>query len=174
MIRIDNLHPTLFLVDFGLARLYRDPATCLHIPSTTNHSTIGTLMFASINTQQGNSQSRRDDLESLAYTIIYSALGDLPWTSDSVRSKEKAVLRKKRSISAEELCEGLPSPFCKFVTHVRSLGFDEKPDYHYLHSILLQCSETVAEQLIKEAPLYTFSNVSAESVHRAPIATGRV
>ena len=174
MIRVDNLHPTVFLIDFGLASLYRNPATCLHIPFTTNHSTVGTLTFTSINSQQGNSQSRRDDLESLAYTIIYSALGDLPWMSDSVRKNKKAILRTKISITAEELCEGLPAPFSKFVTHVRSLGFDEKPDYQYLHSILLQCSESVTEQPINVASLYTFSDVSTESVDRTPIDTGRV
>ncbi|KAF8483100.1 kinase-like domain-containing protein, partial [Russula emetica] len=128
---------TLFLIDFGLARLFRNPATYLHIPFTTNHSIVGTLPFASISGQQGNVQSRRDDLESLAYTIIYSALGELPWTSNSAGNDEEVVLRKKTSITVEELCEGLPAPFCKFVTYVRSLGFDKKPDYQFLHSILL-------------------------------------
>ncbi|KAH9036108.1 hypothetical protein EDB85DRAFT_2143240 [Lactarius pseudohatsudake] len=41
---------------------------------------------------------------------------------------------------AEELCEGLPTPFRKFVAYVRSLDFDTQPDYQYLHSILSQCS----------------------------------
>ena len=63
MIRVDDLHPTVFLIDFGLARLFRNPATYLHTPFTTNHSIIGTLTFASINGQQGYTQSRRDDLE---------------------------------------------------------------------------------------------------------------
>ncbi|KAF8493224.1 kinase-like domain-containing protein [Russula emetica] len=166
MIRADNLPPTLFLIDFGLARLFRNPATYLHIPFTTNHSIVGTLLFASISGQQGNVQSRRDDLESLAYTIIYSALGELPWTSNSAGNDEEVVLHKKTSITVEELCEGLPAPFCKFVTYVRSLGFDKKPDYQFLHSILLQCSETVTDQPIKAPPHV--------SVDRAPIFTGRV
>ena len=171
MIRIDNAPPTLSLIDFGLARLFRNPATYLHIPFTTNHSIIGTLPFASINNQQGNSQSRRDDLESLAYTIIYSALGGLPWTSNSAGNKAGAVLRKKTTITVEELCKGLPAPFCKFVTHVRSLGFDEKPDYQFLQSILLQCSETVNAQSIKALPLNTCPDVITE---HAPVYTGRV
>ena len=171
MIRVDDLHPTVFLIDFGLARLFRNPATYLHIPFTTNHSIIGTLPFASINNQQGNSQSRRDDLESLAYTIIYSALGDLPWTSDSAGNNEKAILRKKTSITVEELCEGLPTPFCKFVTYVRSLGFDQKPDYQYLYSILLQCSEAETNQPIKVPRLYSCPQVSAD---HEPNFTSRV
>ncbi|KAF8491075.1 kinase-like domain-containing protein [Russula emetica] len=166
MIRADNLPPTLFLIDFGLARLFRNPATYLHIPFTTNHSIVGTLPFASISGQQGNVQSRRDDLESLAYTIIYSALGELPWTSNSAGNDEEVVLCKKTSITVEELCEGLPAPFCKFITYVRSLGFDKKPDYQFLHSILLQCSETVTDQPIKAPPHV--------SVDRAPIFTSRV
>lgn len=169
MIRVDSLRPTVFLIDFGLAQLFRNPATYLHIPYTTNRSIIGTLPFASINCQQGHAQSCRDDLEALTYTIIYSALGSLPWMSGSACSSE-AVLRKKLSTTAEELCKGLPVPFCKFVVYVRSLGFDQKPDYQYLHSILLQCSETMADQPIDVVPLYTCPETS---VDRKPI-TGRV
>jgi serine/threonine protein kinase len=171
MIRVDDPHPILFLIDFGLAGLFRNPATYLHAPFTTNHSIIGTLLFTSINGQQGYSQSRRDDLESLAYTIIYSALGDLPWTANSAGNDEKAILRTKTSITAEELCEGLPAPFCNFVTYVRSLGFDQKPDYQYLHSILSQCSEVETNQPIEAPPLCSSPQVSADC---EPISIGRV
>jgi casein kinase I family protein HRR25 len=170
MIHINNLLPTVFLIDFGLAQLFCNPATYLHIPFTKNHSIIGTIPFTSINGQQGFVQSRCDDLESLAYTIIYSALGDLPWTSNSTGNKKKAILHKKTSIMVEELCEGLPAPFCKFVTYVHSLGFNEKPDYQFLHSILLRCSEIVTDQSVKALPLYMCPNVSAE---RASVFTGR-
>ena len=70
----------VFLIDFGLAWLFREPATYLHIPYSTEDSIIGTLPFTSINGQQGHAQSRRDDMESLAYTIIFLACGGLPWT----------------------------------------------------------------------------------------------
>ncbi|KAH9007539.1 kinase-like domain-containing protein, partial [Lactarius hengduanensis] len=140
MVQAGRPHAAVFLIDFGLARLFRNPATYLHIPYSKDHSIVGTLPFTSINGQQGHAQSRRDDLESLVYTIIFSARGDLPWTATSAYSSQKAVLQKKQSVTAEELCEGLPTPFCNFVTYVRSLGFDEKPDYQYLHSILSRCS----------------------------------
>jgi serine/threonine protein kinase len=144
MIRDDD--PTVFLIDFGLAQLFRDPATYLHIPYSVDHSTVGTLPFMSINCQQGHAQSRRDDLESLAYTIIYLARGNLPWTNCSAQSDPKAVLQKKLSSRVEELCEGLPAPFSKFINYVRSLGFNKKPDYQYLHSILSECSQTETDQ----------------------------
>src|SRR5260370_33817576 len=139
MIHSDDLNPTLFLIDFSLAWLFCNPASYLHTSFTTNHLVIGTLPFTSINGQQGYTQSHRNDLESLAYTIIYSALSDLPWSSNSAGNHEKAILRKKTSIMAEELCEGLPTPFCKFVTYVRSLAFARKPDYQYLNAILFYC-----------------------------------
>ena len=80
MICIDGDNPlsTIFLINFGLAQLFCNPATYLHTPYTMNHSIIGTPPFGSINGQQGYAQLCRNDLESLAYTIIYSALGDLP------------------------------------------------------------------------------------------------
>jgi serine/threonine protein kinase len=174
MIRTNShlpMDPTLFLIDFGLAQLFRDPATYLHISYTTNHSTIGTLSFASVNSQQGYVQSRRDDLESLAYTIIYTALSDLPWTSSSASNDKEEVLHKKSSIMVEELCEGLPAPFFKFITYIRSLGFDEKPDYQYLHSVLSQCSETMGDLPIKALPSHTSPGVNVDC---APILTGRV
>ena len=97
--------PTVFLIDFGLAQLFRNPATFLHSSYTTGHSIVGTVRFASVNGQQGYAQSRHDDLESLTYTIIYLACGRLPWAA--CRGHE-AVLRKKKLIKVEELCDGLP------------------------------------------------------------------
>ena len=92
MIHIDDFHPTLFLIDFSLAQLFHNPATYLHIPFTTNHPIIGTLPFASVNGQQGYVQSHCDDLESLTYMIIYLALGDLPWTSNTADNNKEAIL----------------------------------------------------------------------------------
>jgi serine/threonine protein kinase len=170
MIHVDNSTPTVFLIDFGLAQLFRKPATYIHVPFTTSHPIIGTLPFASVNAHQGHAQSRRDDLESLAYTIIFSALGKLPWTGNSTGNNKEAALRKKTSTTVEELCKGLPAPFCKFVTHVRSLGFQEKPDYQHLHSILLECSKAMTNEPIKALPMNICSEVS---VGRAPAFTGR-
>jgi len=161
MIRVDNL--TVVLIDFGLARLFRNSATYLHIPYSMDHSIVGTLPFTSVNGQQGHAQSRRDDLESLAYTIIYSARGSLPWTNLSARSDKEAILQKKLSVTVEELCEGLAAPFCKFISHVRSLSFDEKPDYQYLRSILSQCSQIETDQSGKALTSSARSPLSLDS-----------
>jgi serine/threonine protein kinase len=86
MTHVDNLYPILFLIDFGLAQLFHDPATYLHVPFTMNNSIVGTPQFISINGQQGYAQSRCDDLESLTYMIIYMTLGDLPWTGNNMKA----------------------------------------------------------------------------------------
>ncbi|KAH9170863.1 kinase-like domain-containing protein, partial [Lactarius sanguifluus] len=168
MVQVDkDLHPTVFLIDLGLAQLFCNPTTYLHAPYSTNHLIVGTLLFMSINGQQGHAQSHHDDLESLAYTIIYSACGDLPWMDASARGNWGVVLWKKSSVMAEELCKGLPTPFCKFINHVHLLDFDEKPNYQLLHSILLCCLAT-------ETPAPPFPTISPISVDRTPTLNGQV
>jgi hypothetical protein len=86
-------------------------------------------------------------------------------------NNKEEVLHKKSSIMAEELCKGLPTSFFKFVTYVHSLGFDKKPDYQYLYSVLSQCLETMSDLPIKVLPLHISPNVN---VDHAPILTGWV
>ncbi len=153
-----------------MARLFHNPTTYLHIPYSTDQLVIGTLPFTSINGQRGYAQSHRDDLESLTYTIICLAHGNLPWTSISASSDQEAILQKKLLTTAEELCEGLPVPFSKFVHYVRSLGFNKKPDYQYLHSVLLQCSQTETVRTDKAL----LSARSPVNNHHTPIFSDQV
>ena len=167
MISVERPSPIPFLIDFGLAQQYRDPATYLHTPYNPHDPIVGTLAFSSINGQQQGTQSHRDDLESFAYTLIYSALRKLPWTGCC---NPKAVLQKKLATPLKQLCQGLPTPFCDFVLYVRELDFDKKPDYQRLHVILSLCSETETDQPI-EVPLSVHAPVNAE---RTPVVCGRV
>ncbi|KAH9475355.1 Casein kinase I isoform epsilon [Psilocybe cubensis] len=68
------------VIDFGLAKRFRDARTSAHIPYKQDdvHG-VGTSLFAAINTHLGVESSRRDDLESLAYMLIYFLRGTLPW-----------------------------------------------------------------------------------------------
>ena len=79
MTGIGKLSNEIFLIDFGLAQLFHDPSTCRHVPLISGLKTIGTIAFTSINSHLGRTQSRRDDLESLVYSIVYLFRGRLPW-----------------------------------------------------------------------------------------------
>lgn len=99
----------------------------------------GTARYASVNTHLGIEQSRRDDLEAIAYVLIYFAKGSLPWQGLKAEDKKKKyemISEKKMETSVQALCEGLPVEFSRFLTYCKSLHFEDKPDYSYLRKLL--------------------------------------
>jgi serine/threonine protein kinase len=119
------------LIDFGLAKEFRDPDTNQHIPYTEAPGLTGTAVFASIHSHLGVELGRRDDLESLAYVLIYFLRGSLPWQGMQSRRRD-LVVRSKQRTSIHDLCLGLPTELYTFLKYTRSLSFDDKPDYGYL------------------------------------------
>ncbi|SCW00456.1 LAFE_0C04588g1_1 [Lachancea fermentati] len=126
---------TVHVIDFGLSKKYRDFSTHHHIPYRENKNLTGTARYASVNTHLGIEQSRRDDLESLGYVLIYFCKGSLPWQglkATTKRQKYDRIMEKKLCISVEQLCAGLPMEFVEYMRYCRNLRFDERPDYLYL------------------------------------------
>jgi len=126
------------VIDFGLAKKYRDPKTHFHIPYRENKNLTGTARYASINTHLGVEQSRRDDMESLGYVMLYFCRGSLPWQGLKAATKKQKydrIMEKKMTTPTDVLCRGFPNEFAIYLNYTRSLRFDDKPDYSYLRKI---------------------------------------
>jgi len=80
-------------------------------------------------------------LESLAYILIYFLHGSLPWQGLKCR-KDDQVFKRKQRISTHDLCHGLPAELGRFLEYVRSLSFDDKPDYAYLERLFMSQVES--------------------------------
>src|ERR1700710_2856329 len=128
----------IHVVDFGMAKQYRDPKTKQHIPYRERKSLSGTARYMSINTHLGREQSRRDDMESLGHVFLYFLRGGLPWqglkAATNKQNYEK-IGEKKQSTPVAELCEGFPEELGIYMNYVRKLAFDEEPDYDFLRDL---------------------------------------
>ena len=126
---------TLYLLDFGLAKKYRSSRTLEHNPFIKKKKMTGTARYASIHALEAYEQSRRDDLESVGYVLIYFLRGGLPWQKLRIKNKEERynkILEKKKEISTEELCKNFPQQFFEFLDYAKTLEYEENPNYEML------------------------------------------
>ncbi|XP_037932251.1 casein kinase I-like [Teleopsis dalmanni] len=149
----------LYLADFGLSKLYRDPETNQHVEFNGNKRFCGTIVFSSIKAFAEGKQSRRDDMEAIVYTIIYLCKGSLPWQnvhSQHKRQRDEAITEMKTSLAIHQLCEGLPAEVSVFLQHCRNLEYTEEPSYKYYEGLLFAA-----------IPYKDNSDLSYPSLHRS-------
>ena len=135
---LDELSDNVYLIDFGLAKKYRSIKTLIQYPLIKKKQLTGTARYASINALKGYEHSRRDDLESVGYILIYFLKGKLPWQNIKATTKEdkyQKILEKKMEISSKELYKGYPNELAEFLEYTKNIEYNERPNYDMLRKL---------------------------------------
>ena len=122
----------LFLTDFGLVKRYVDDSG-QHITCAERTTFSGTVRYCSVNTHKGQSMSRRDDFESIAYILMYFIRGELPWDGWKTTQSDqfyKDVQNKKESILETQFGKEMPEIIKDFLKYCRRLKYEEEPEYN--------------------------------------------
>lgn len=101
----------LYLIDFGLSKKYYSTTRNEHIKFCTGKYLTGTARYCARNAHKGYEQSRRDDIESIGYVLMYFLLGALPWQGLKLKPGEdqfEKIAKKKENTSFSKLCQGQP------------------------------------------------------------------
>ena len=129
----------IYLIDFGLSKKYKDTKNEMHIPFKNDRPLTGTLRYISINTHKGFEQSRRDDIESALYIIIYFLNGTLNWDGIKCKTKEEKIqkiMEKKEDFKKNKEYKKMPQTFSHIFQYIYNLGFEEKPNYEYIFGVI--------------------------------------
>ena len=131
---VSGLHH-LVLCDFGLAK-YWQQSNGKHVPQKDRERKTGSPRYMSPNTQGGLGNSRRDDLLSLYYSVLYLMLGTLPWSDSGNKRKDEDIVNEKRRLLMHADMKFVPSGFRDAYVELSALGFSELPNYFQLESIM--------------------------------------
>jgi casein kinase I family protein HRR25 len=127
------------LIDFGLSKLY--VINNKHIDFKYKKKFLGTLNFASINSHNFCEQSRRDDLESLSYMLLYFYFGELEWINKETNIIENFEIEntniKEQKETLIKRINNIPKVLLEFHENITKLTFEERPNYEmYIESFI--------------------------------------
>jgi len=134
----------VYIIDFGLTKMYWDKTKEQHCTMKQKLSLTGTARYASINAHKGVEQSRRDDLEAIGHMFLYFLRGALPWSGLDAKTQEekyRKICEKKEQTKLSDLCATFPKAFEEHLEYSRNLGFTERPDYTMLYNKIHNCRE---------------------------------
>jgi len=132
----------VYMLDFGLSKQFMEKNK--HMGFMAEKSLVGTARYMSINVHMGIEPSRRDDLESFGYMLLYFMIGKLPW--QGLKKKEnitqvELIGEVKMCTNMKELCKNIPQCFYNYIMYCRRLKFQEKPNYEYLKNLFVNTSK---------------------------------
>jgi len=129
-ILISRDYKKLYLIDFGLSKYYIKKG--VHVSFRKKVSPSGTLRYMSFHVNKYFQMSRRDDLISFGYLMVYLQKLYLPWQNIDGKNKYEKVAEMKENINIEYLCDGCVSGLKEYLEYCYKLDFEDEPDYEYL------------------------------------------
>jgi serine/threonine protein kinase len=117
----------IYLIDFGFCKSFLD-TNGIHNEIKKTHNIIGSYNYASIMSHKRLELSRRDDIESFCYILLYLCSGFLPW--NNIKNEEE-IISFKNSIVNGDIYE-YPDVLINLLKYVRSMEFEEKPNYYLI------------------------------------------
>ena len=123
----------IYLIDFSIAKLYRDPSTHRHNAFKECCGSLGSPAFSAVNSHLGCELGRWDDIESLAYVLLYFACGTLLWLGHTPSLEHVEIANMKQEILQRD---DIPKALLSMLSYSRSLPFMQRPDYDYLRMLL--------------------------------------
>ncbi|KAI8989297.1 kinase-like protein [Pilobolus umbonatus] len=179
LVGLEESNHIINLIDYGLAKRYTDPKTGRHIPPKDGKNLTGTARYASIYTHLGLEQSRRDDLESLGYVLVYFYRGTLPWQglkTQTKKQKYELISSRKIETTLGRLCYEMPYEFGIYLDYTRKLTFEGQPDYAFLRDLFKSVSKR--ENIVMDLQFDWMNIMNGNTVKiankRLPISTNRV
>ena len=127
----------LYIIDFGLSKRFLDDNNN-HIPTKQHKKFTGTIRYLSTNVHNGNEPSRRDDLISIGYMLMFLLKGILPWqkvTNNSKDDRIKDIFRIKNYYKQHNLAGEYPAFLVDFMNYVYNLKYDDVPNYNMISRI---------------------------------------
>ena len=127
----------LHIIDFGLSKRFLDDNNN-HIINKKHKKITGTIRYLSTNVHSGHEPSRRDDLISIGYMLMFLLKGVLPWqklTNMSKDEKIKNIFKIKNYYKQNNLCNDYPGCLVDYMNYVYNLKYDDVPNYNYINNL---------------------------------------
>ena len=139
-----NYENIIYIKNLENAQYFRNKKTLQHNKNkfgSENKNLYLSSKFSSINGMRKNSLSRRDDLESLGYILIYFLIGNLPWQNIKAlnkNEKNRKIYQAKKNMDINNLPKKIPNEYILYVNYVKTLKFEDEPDYNYCFNLFYE------------------------------------